>query len=128
MLLNAHSGFRYLVLLAGLLVIGYATYGVVAKLEYDRTMRILGVAFTGLIDLTVVLGLANLFSGGGFYPRLSGHIVMMILAAVVAHAVSAVMKRRPPEERTFAPHIVGTLIVLGMIAGGIVAIGRPILG
>jgi len=128
MLLNAHSGFRYLVLLAGLLVIGYATYGVMMKIQYDRTMRILGVAFTGLIDLTVVLGLANLFWGGGFYPRLSGHIVMMILAAIVAHVVSAVMKRRPPEERTFAPHIVGTLIVLGMIAGGIVAIGRPIVG
>lgn len=128
MLLNAHSGFRYLVLLGGLLVIGYATYGVMMKIQYDRTMRILGVAFTGLIDLTVVLGLANLFWGGGFYPRLSGHIVMMILAAIVAHVVSAVMKRRPPEERTFAPHIVGTLIVLGMIAGGIVAIGRPIVG
>jgi len=128
MLLNAHSGFRYLVLLGGLLVIGYATYGVMMKVQYDRTMRILGVAFTGLIDLTVVLGLANLFWGGGFYPRLSGHIVMMILAAIVAHVVSAVMKRRPPEERTFAPHIVGTLIVLGMIAGGIVAIGRPIVG
>ena len=127
MLLNAHSGFRYLVLLAGLLVIGYATYGVVAKREYDRTMRILAAAFTGLVDLTAVLGLATLFSGV-FYPRLSGHIVMMVLAAVVAHAVSAVMKRRPPEERTFAPHVVGTLVVLGMIASGIVAIGRPIVG
>ena len=128
MLLDAHSGFRYLVLLAGLLVIGYATYGVVAKREYDRTMRILAAAFPGLIDLTVVLGLANLFWGVGFSPQLSGHIVMMILAAVVAHVVSAVMKRRPPEARTFAPHIVGTLVVLGMIASGIVAIGRPIVG
>ena len=127
MLLNAHSGFRYLVLLAGLLVIGYATYGVAAKREYDRTMRILAAAFTGLVDLTAVLGLATLFSGV-FYPQLGGHIVMMVLAAVVAHAVSAVMKRRPPEERTFAPHIVGTLVVLGMIASGIVAIGRPIVG
>lgn len=127
MLLDAHSGFRYLVLLAGISVIGYATYGVAAKRQYDRTMRILAVAFTGLIDLTAVLGLANLFTGV-FYPRLSGHIAMMVFAAVVAHVVSAVMKRRPPEERTFAPHIVGTLIVLGMIAGGILAIGRPIVG
>ena len=127
MLLDAHSGFRYLVLLAGISVIGYATYGVAAKRQYDRTMRILAVAFTGLIDLTAVLGLANLFTGE-FYPRLSGHIAMMVFAAVVAHVVSAVMKRRPPEERTFAPHIVGTLIVLGMIAGGILAIGRPIVG
>ena len=127
MLLNAHSGFRYLVLLAGIMVVGYATYGIAAKRQYDRTMRILAVAFTGLIDLTAVLGLANLFTGV-FYPRLSGPIAMMVFAAVVAHVVSAVMKRRPAEERTFAPHIVGTLIVLGMIAGGILAIGRPIVG
>ena len=127
MLLYAHSGLRYLVLLAGILVIGYASYGLAAKRQYDKTMRILAAAFTGLIDLTVMLGLANLFSGS-FYPQLGGHIAMMVLAAVVAHVVFGVMKRRPPEERTFAPHIVGTLVVLGMIASGIIAIGRPIVG
>ena len=127
MLLYAHSGLRYLVLLAGVLVIGYATYGVAGKRQYDKTMRVLTASFTGLIDLTVMLGLANLFAGS-FYPQLSGHIGMMVLAAVVAHVVFGVMKRRPPEERTFAPHIVGTLIVLGLIASGILAIGRPIVG
>ena len=127
MLLYAHSGLRYLVLLAGVLVIGYASYGVTAKRQYDKPMRILAAAFTGLIDVTVMLGLANLFSGS-FYPQLGGHIGMMVLAAVVAHVVFGVMKRRPPEKRTFAPHIVGTLIVLGLIASGILAIGRPIVG
>ena len=63
-----------------------------------------------------------------FYPQLSGHIASMVLAAVVAHLVSAVMKRRPIAERTFMPHIVSTLIVLGLIATGIMAIGRPIVG
>ena len=41
MLLQAHSGFRYLVLLMGLVVIGYAAYGLVTKAEYGKQMRVL---------------------------------------------------------------------------------------
>lgn len=128
MLLQAHSGLRYLVLLVGVAVIGYALFGLATKRPYDKTMRILGAAFTGLIDLTILLGFANILFGIGFYPQLGGHIVMMVLAAVVAHAVSAVMKRRPPEQRTWMPHVVGTAVVLAMIVAGILAIGRPIVG
>ena len=35
MLLHTHSGFRYLVLLAGLVLIGYSVYALVTKREYD---------------------------------------------------------------------------------------------
>ena len=127
MLFYAHSGLRYLVLFAGILVLGYAVYGQATKREYDKTMRILAAVFTGSIDLTVLLGVAHLMSSV-FYPQLSGHIASMVLAMVVAHLVSAVMKRRPIAERTFMPYIVSTLIVLGLIATGIMAIGRPIVG
>ena len=127
MLFFAHSGLRYLVLLTGVLVLGYAAYGQATKREYDKTMRILAAVFTGAIDLTVLLGVAHLMSSV-FYPQLSGHIASMVLAAVVAHVISAVMKRRPIAERTFMPHIIGTLIVLGLVATGIMAIGRPIVG
>lgn len=127
MLLQAHSGFRYLVLLMALVVMGYALYGMLSKRPYDRQMRVLSAAFTGVIDLTVLLGFANVFTGT-FYPQLGGHIVMMILAAAVAHVVHGVMKRRPPEKQTFAPHLIGTLVVVGLVAAGIMAIGRPIVG
>jgi heme A synthase len=127
MLFYAHSGLRYLVLFAGILVLGYAVYGQATKREYDKTMRILAAVFTGSIDLTVLFGFAHLMSSV-FYPQLSGHIASMVLAMVVAHLVSAVMKRRPLAERTFMPYIVSTLFVLGLIATGIMAIGRPIVG
>ena len=65
---------------------------------------------------------------GTFYPQLGGHIVMMILALAIAHMVSIVIKKRPPEERTYAPHLVATLLILGVISFGILAIGRPIVG
>lgn len=127
MLLAAHSGLRYLVLLAGLLVIGYAAYGAASRRAYDTRMRVLAAVFTGLIDLTALFGVANLFTGT-FYPQLGGHIVTMVLAVAVAHIVSAVMKRRPPEQRTYLPHVIGTAIVLALVATGIIAIGRPVVG
>lgn len=127
MLLQAHGGLRYLVLLAALLTLGYAIYGLATGRPYDRAMRILAAAFTGAIDLTVLFGIGVLFTGT-FYPRLGGHVVLMIFAAAVAHIVSVVTKRRPPEERTYGPHLVGTLVVLGLIVVGILSIGRPLVG
>lgn len=127
MILMAHSGFRYLVLLMAVVVIGYAAHGMATKRPYDTRMRALSAIFTGVLDLTVLLGFANIFTGI-FYPALGGHIVMMVLAAAVAHVVHGVMKRRPDDQRTYAPHLVGTVVVLGMVVAGIIAIGRPVVG
>lgn len=126
MLLHAHSGIRYLVLLAGVLVIGYALWGLLGRRPYDKTMRILAAAFTGTVDLNVLLGFAMLVSRP-FYPQLIGHIVTMVLAAVVAHIVPIVMRRRPVAERTYTPHLVSTVIVLALVVVGIGAIFRPVL-
>jgi len=127
MLFSAHSGLRYLVLLLGLLVIAYAAFGMATKRPYDPRMRVLAAAFTGSLDLTVLVGIAHLLTST-FYPQLGGHIVMMVLAVVIAHVVSAVVRSRPLEQRTYAPHLVSALIVLAMVSFGIMAIGRPIVG
>ncbi|MDX1647671.1 MAG: hypothetical protein R3304_11045 [Longimicrobiales bacterium] len=127
MLLHAHAGFRYLVLLAGLAVIVYAVWGMATGREYDQRMRVLSALFTGSLDLTILFGVALLFTGM-FYPQLGGHIVMMVLAAAVAHVVHGVMKRRPPDKQSFAPHVVGAVVALGLVVAGIMAIGRPVLG
>ena len=127
MLLQAHSGFRYLVLLLAMVVIGYALYGLTTKRPYDKRMKVLSAAFTGVLDLQVLLGFATVFTGT-FYPQLGGHIVMMVLAVAVAHVVHRVMKRRPVEKQSYGPHIVGTVVALFLIVAGIMAIGRPIVG
>jgi len=127
MLLDAHSGSRYLVLLLGVAVIAYAGYGMATERPYDKTMRILASSFTAALDLTVLFGLAHLFTRN-FYAQLMGHIVMMVLAVAVAHIVSVVVRRRPLEQRTHAPHLVSVLIVLALVSFGIMAIGRPIVG
>ena len=128
MLLQAHSGFRYLVLLAGIIVILYAAYGLATKRKYGTRMRVLSGVFTGIVDLTAVLGLLVVIFYTNFYTQLTGHILMMVLAVVTAHVVHGVMKRRPQQDKSFTPHILGTLIVMACIGAGIMAIGRPIIG
>ena len=127
MLLSAHSGLRYLVLLLGLVVIVYAAYGLVTNRPYDTRMRLLATAFTAALDLTALFGLMQLFAGT-FYPQLIGHFTMMVMALATTHVVAVVQRRRPLANRTYGPHLVGTAVVLAVISFGILAIGRSIIG
>jgi len=125
-LLHAHSGLRYVVLLAGLFALAYALYILFTGKPYDRVVRSSGAAFAGLLHLQVLLGFVLIVSGR-FYPALIGHIFMMLFAAVVAQIPLSVMRRRPPEERTVLPHVVATLVAFGLVWGGVLAIGRGLL-
>ncbi len=126
-LMNAHSGLRYLILLAGILTVLYAAYGVASGRAYDKTIRILASSFAGTIHLQLLLGLALLFSGL-FQPALMGHLFMMLFAAAAAQIPVSVMRRRPEERKSYLPHGIGALAALAMIVAGILAIGRPIVG
>jgi hypothetical protein len=125
-LLHAHSGLRYLVLLAGVVALFYALAGVLAGRPYDRGMRVVGASFAGLLHLQVLLGFVLLVSGR-FYPQLIGHIFMMLAAAVTAQLPLSVLRRRPPEARTYMPHLVATAAALLLVWGGVLAIGRGLL-
>ncbi len=126
-MMNAHSGLRYLILLGGVLTVLYAAYGMVSGRAYDKTIRILASSFVGTIHLQILLGLALLFSGR-FQPALTGHLFMMLFAAAAAQVPVSVMRRRPEEQKSYLPHGVGALAALALIAAGIMAIGRPIVG
>ena len=126
-LMNAHSGLRYLILLAGVLTVLYAAYGVASGRAYDKTMRVLASSFAGTIHLQLLLGLALLFSGL-FQPAVMGHLFMMLFAAAAAQIPVSVMRRRPEERKSYLPHGVAALAALAMIVAGILAIGRPIVG
>jgi hypothetical protein len=126
-LLYAHSGFRYVVFLLGVLTVVYALYGLFGRRPVDRTMRILGAAFAGSFHLQILLGLSVLLTGR-FSGMVIGHLMMMLLAAATAQIVASVMRRRPAERRTHAPYLVGALAALGLAAAGVMALGRPILG
>ena len=126
MLFAAHSGLRYLLLLAGLFVVLYALVGLLGKREYSAAMPRLASAFTGLLHLQVLTGVAVLFTRP-FYTAIIGHLFLMLAAAAVAQLTGSVVKRRPLEQKSYGPHLVGAVLALGLVATGVLAIGRGVL-
>ena len=120
-LFHAHSGLRYLVLLVGAIAIGYYTFALATKKPAGKATRAIGSAFVGLFDLQVLLGVA-LALGGRFYPRVWGHVAMMVLAMAQAH-VLLVVNRRRKEPGNLLP-LLAVVIALALAVGGIFAIGR----
>ena len=125
-LYQAHSGLRYLVLLVGLLALVALVYGVATRRPVGAARALTG-AFTGLLDLQILLGIA-LVIGGIFYGALMGHLVMMLVAAGIAHAASIMAKRAPDERRALTMRLIGVLGALLCIVAGITAIGRSVIG
>ena len=121
-----HSGLRYLVLLMGLVALVYFAFGLATKRPVDRSVRIIGSSFAGLLDTQILLGLALLGSGWPFYGALWGHLTMMLLAAVLAH-VLLVMNRRRPNPGYLLP-LIAVAGALLLVIGGILSIGRSLVG
>lgn len=127
MLFYAHSGLRYLVLLAGVAAFVYYLISMRSSGGDQRTGRILGAIFVGSLDLQVVLGII-MVALGLFYPALIGHMFMMVAAAVVAHVALAMSRRTPEASKANSIRVLGVGLALVLIVGGIMAIGRPIIG
>ena len=125
---HLHSGLRYLVLLAGVAVIGYAIYALVTGRPYDRTIRNLSATFMLTVDVTAFVGLTLTVSRRVMVPGMGGHVASAVFAVVVLHVVSAVQRRRPPEERSHAPHLVSAVVALALVWVAIASIGRPLIG
>lgn len=125
-LYHAHSGLRYLVLLAALATLIGLAYSL-ASGRAVRGAQLLAMSFTGLLDLQILLGVA-LVIGGIFPDDVVGHLIMMVFAAVVTHASSIVGQRARSERRELGIRLAGIAVALALIVGGILAIGRSVLG
>ncbi len=95
--------------------------GLAQKKPFGKIHRILGASFAGSLHLQVLIGLA-MVAMGNFYPKLIGHLSMMILAAVVAQATVTINRKRPTPGLQLP--LIGVLIALVCIFGGVMAIGR----
>jgi heme A synthase len=122
-LFQAHSGLRFLVLLAAAAAIVVLALGMASRRPYERPARIATAVFTGLLDLQILLGIA-LVALGRFYPSVLGHITMMVLAAVLAHALSVAARKAPDARRAHSLALIGVAGALVLIVLGIGAIGR----
>ena len=57
-----------------------------------------------------------------------GHLVMMIIALIVAHGASILARRSADERRALIIRLVGIVLALVIIVGGIMALGRSVIG
>ena len=122
-LFHAHSGLRFLVLLAAVAALVVQAMGVFGHREYGRASRISMAAFAGLLDLQVLLGIAMVVLGC-FYGALMGHLMMMVLAAAALHGCSVYARKQADPRRAHTVGLVGVVLALLLIVGGISAIGR----
>jgi hypothetical protein len=126
-LFHAHSGLRYLVLIAGIAAVAYFAFALATGRTAERPARILTAMFVGFLDLQIVLGLL-LMVAGIFYGALMGHLVMMLLAAAAAHGASVMARRSADPRRALQIRLAGVVVALLLIVGGVMAIGRSVFG
>ncbi len=120
-LYHAHSGLRFLVLLAGFFAVIALAMGLLQKKPFGKLERVASSAFVGLLDTQILLGVV-LVAIGLFSPRLIGHIVMMVAAAALAHVMSVLNRKKPTPGHLWP--LIGVAGALLLIVGGIFAIGR----
>ncbi|HXF23219.1 MAG TPA: hypothetical protein VN602_01795 [Gemmatimonadaceae bacterium] len=122
----AHSWLRYLVLLVALAALIALTYSV-ATARSVRPARILANSFAGLLDVQIVLGI-GLVMGGIFPDAVTGHLMLMVLAAIVTHGAFIVGQQSSSDRRELGVRLGGIVLALALIVVGIMAIGQTILG
>jgi heme A synthase len=125
-LFYAHSGLRYLVLLAALAALIALTYNV-ATGRATRPARALSASFAGVLDLQVLLGIF-LMMGGLHSDAVTGHLLLMIFAAVVTHGAFLTAQQLHSERGELAIRLGGIAVALALIVVGIMAIGQSVLG
>lgn len=124
-LFHAHSGLRYLVLLACFVLLVVAAVGLARRARTGKAVRIAGAAFVGLYDLQVLLGLV-LLTMWPWYPKLGVHLGLNLAGAVVAHVLLVLARRRPERGHLYA--LLAAAVPLVLVVGALHAIGRGLFG
>jgi uncharacterized membrane protein YphA (DoxX/SURF4 family) len=121
LLLQAHSGIRWLVVLAAVIAIVVFLLNWLQKNPASQTDRKFMAIFVGLFDLQWLLGVILLlwvgFGGDGFTRQRLEHAFTMTLALVLAH-LSAKWKNAPAPTRA-RNYLFLTLGVLLLIIAGV---------
>lgn len=120
-LYHAHSGLRYLVLLAAVAALIALAHALVTR-RTPRVARAIATTFAVLLSLQVLLGI-GLVMGGLFSDSIVGHLALMVLATVITHGTALVAQRASTDRRELVIRLAGIALALALITAGIMAIG-----
>ncbi|MBM7845318.1 hypothetical protein [Herpetosiphon giganteus] len=133
-LLNAHSGWRWIVMLAILVAVGYGLWGWLTKQPWSDTARKIMLFTTIAIDIQLLLGLA-LYVVNKSWSQLNPatvrfeHPTVMVLALGLAHVVNTKVKRGEIPAARYRLMALGTIAVLVLIVVGILRLpGNRLFG
>jgi hypothetical protein len=117
LLLTIHGEIRWLVALVALIAIVKFAHGWLTRAEYGRADRALMAAFSGLLDLNLLLGLILLVRLGVAPQRLE-HAMTMVIALVIAHA-SSLWRRATNSTTLFRNNLLAIVVALIVVVVGV---------
>lgn len=125
---QAHSGFRWLILLLVVVVIIKSLVGLISKGRYSKFDKILGSATVGIIDLQFLLGLILYFFYSPFTKSFSfdmsnaeerfwsvEHLAMMFLAIAAAHVGKVKATKSSQDSSKFRFQLIFFAISLALM-------------
>ena len=118
--LEIHGLVRWLVALLAIVAIIKFTLGWLRNLPCTSADRGIMSAYTGLMDLNLLLGLILLFGlGGGFPMHRIEHATTMIIAVVVAH-LSAIWKKSDDVSKKFRNYLIVVVVSIILIVMAVI--------
>jgi hypothetical protein len=117
-LLQAHSGVRWLVLLAGFASLAITFLGWKNKSPWSKAAKIAGSSYVGLLDLQLLIGIIlysidpvirAFWEAPGEHMKdwnyrffAIEHITFMVLAVALAHVGSVLSRKSPTDELKYS--------------------------
>lgn len=116
----AHSGLRWLVVLAIVVAFGFMLFSLFTNREQDRLTRLVMLVFSSLVGVQFLVGLIYylIYGANRTYDYQVEHVGVMTLAVVVAHLYIPFRKRAGTRNYYIASTIV-ILLTTAMIVYGI---------
>ncbi|MBP8250955.1 MAG: hypothetical protein KAX40_01225 [Herpetosiphon sp.] len=132
-LFMAHSGWRYIVLVAVIAAIGYGVYGFLTNQRWNDTARKIMLFATIAIDIQFLLGLILYVVRKGWEEQWGAgsrfeHPFFMLLALAVMHIVSGRTKKIKIERSRYQVMAMGTLVAVLLVVGGILRLTGGSMG
>ena len=118
--LEIHGLVRWLVALIAIVAIVKFAMGWLRNMPFTPADRGIMSAYTGLMDLNLLLGLILLFGlGGGFPMHRIEHATTMIIAVVVAH-LSAIWKKSDDSAKKFRNYLIVVVVSIVLIVMAVI--------